>query len=382
MSKRDYYDVLGVSKSASEGEIKKAYRKMAMKYHPDRNPDDKDAENKFKEASEAYEILSDAQKRATYDQFGHAGLEGHGGGRGGGFGGFGDIFEDLFGGGFGGRRGPRPGADLQYELEITLEQAVNGSKIDIKIPTKEICDACDGTGAQSSADVTTCPTCGGAGQVRMQQGFFAVNTTCPNCHGSGKIIKNPCKKCHGEGYTHGHKILSVSIPAGVDTGDRIRLQGEGEAGELGAPKGDLYVRIHVKKHAVFQREGNNLYCQIPLGFAMAALGGSLDVPTLGGKANLKIPAGTQSGQRFKLSGKGVKSVRSSVMGDLVVQVHIETPVKLTERQKALLEEFDASLRGKDYPQHSPKEHGWLDSVKKFFTGEDSAKDDSKDGPWN
>ncbi|MBN2646537.1 MAG: molecular chaperone DnaJ [Thiotrichales bacterium] len=382
MSKRDYYDVLGVSKSASEGEIKKAYRKMAMKYHPDRNPDDKDAENKFKEASEAYEILSDAQKRATYDQFGHAGLEGHGGGRGGGFGGFGDIFEDLFGGGFGGRRGPRPGADLQYELEITLEQAVNGSKIDIKIPTKEICDACDGTGAQSSADVTTCPTCGGAGQVRMQQGFFAVNTTCPNCHGSGKIIKNPCKKCHGEGYTHGHKTLSVSIPAGVDTGDRIRLQGEGEAGELGAPKGDLYVRIHVKKHAVFQREGNNLYCQIPLGFAMAALGGSLDVPTLGGKANLKIPAGTQSGQRFKLSGKGVKSVRSSVMGDLVVQVHIETPVKLTERQKALLEEFDASLRGKDYPQHSPKEHGWLDSVKKFFTGEDSAKDDSKDGPWN
>ncbi|MBO1924148.1 molecular chaperone DnaJ [Thiomicrorhabdus sp. 6S3-12] len=387
MSKRDYYEVLGVSKSASEGEIKKAYRKLAMKYHPDRNPDDKEAEDKFKEASEAYEVLSDAQKRATYDQFGHAGLDGQGGGHGGfgggGFGGFGDIFEDLFGGGFGGgHRGPRPGADMQYELDITLEQAVSGTKIDIKIPTKDVCDVCDGTGAESSSDVEVCSTCGGAGQVRMQQGFFAVNTTCPTCHGTGKIIKKACKKCHGEGYVHDTKTLSVSIPAGVDTGDRIRLQGEGEAGEQGAPKGDLYVRIHVKKHSVFERDGNNLFCQIPLSFATAALGGSLDVPTLGGKANLKIPAGTQSGQRFKLSGKGVKSVRSSLVGDLIVQVHIETPVKLTARQKELLEEFDASLKGKHHKQHSPKEHGWLDSVKNFFTGDDADKSDKKDGPWN
>lgn len=386
MSKRDYYEVLGVSKSASEGEIKKAYRRMAMKYHPDRNPDDAEAENKFKEASEAYEVLSDSQKRAAYDQFGHAGVDGQGGGHGGfgggGFGGFGDIFEDLFGGGggFGGRRGPRPGADLQYELEITLEQAVAGAKIDIKIPTKDICDACDGTGAESASDVKTCSTCGGVGQVRMQQGFFSVNTTCPTCNGTGKEITNPCKKCHGEGYTHSNKTLSVSVPAGVDTGDRIRLQGEGEAGEPGAPKGDLYVRIHVKKHSVFERDGNNLYCQIPLSFTTAALGGTLDVPTLNGKANLKIPAGTQSGQRFKLSGKGVKSVRSTMVGDLVVQVHIETPVKLNARQKELLQEFDESLKGKHHKQHSPKEHSWLDSVKNFFTGDGSDKKDN-DGPW-
>ncbi|CAN8139387.1 chaperone protein DnaJ [uncultured Thiomicrorhabdus sp.] len=387
MSKRDYYEVLGVSKSASEGEIKKAYRKMAMKYHPDRNPDNKEAEDKFKEASEAYEVLSDAQKRAAYDQFGHAGVDGqaggHGGFGGGGFGGFGDIFEDLFGGGGfggGGRRGPRPGADLQYELEITLEQAVAGAKIDIKIPTKDICDACDGTGAESASDVRTCSTCGGVGQVRMQQGFFAVNTTCPTCNGTGKEVTNPCKKCHGEGYVHSNKTLSVSVPAGVDTGDRIRLQGEGEASEPGAPKGDLYVRIHVKQHKVFERDGNNLYCQIPLSFTTAALGGTLDVPTLNGKANLKVPAGTQSGQRFKLSGKGVKSVRSTMVGDLVVQVHIETPVKLNARQKELLEEFDASLKGKHSKQHSPKEHSWLDSVKNFFTGDDNDKQDN-DGPW-
>ncbi|WP_321276559.1 molecular chaperone DnaJ [Thiomicrorhabdus indica] len=390
MSKRDYYEVLGVSKSASEGEIKKAYRKLAMKYHPDRNPDNTEAEDKFKEASEAYEVLSDAQKRAAYDQFGHAGLEGGGGGRGGfsggGFGGFGDIFEDLFGGGGGfggGRRGPQPGSDLQYELNITLEEAVAGTTVDIRIPTKEVCDACDGTGAQSSSDIETCDTCGGVGQVRMQQGFFAVNTTCPTCHGTGKKIKNPCKKCHGEGYVHDNKTLSVKIPAGVDTGDRIRLQGEGEAGEPGAPKGDLYVRVHVKEHKVFQRDGNTLYCEVPLSFAKAALGGEIDVPTLGGKASLKIPAGTQSGQRFKLSGKGVKSVRSSQTGDMVVRVHIETPVKLTGRQKELLEEFEESLQGKHHKQHSPKEHGWFDSVKSFFTGDDDKDNkDTKDGPWN
>lgn len=390
MAKRDYYEVLGVAKTASEGEIKKAYRKLAMQFHPDRNPDNKVAEDKFKEASEAYEVLSDSQKRATYDQFGHAGLDGHGGGHGGFSGGFGDafgdIFSEMFGGGFGGRRGPQPGNDLQYELEISLEEAVAGTTVDIRIPTKDVCDACDGTGAEPGSEVQTCPTCHGAGQVRMQQGFFAVNRSCPTCHGQGKIIKTPCRKCRGEGFTHSNKTLSVKIPAGVDNGDRIRLQGEGEAGEPGAPRGDLYVRIRVKRHAIFERDGNNLYCELPLSFPTAALGGSVEVPTLGGKASLKIPAGTQSGQRFKLAGKGVKSVRSSFVGDLIVQVNIETPVKLTARQKELLEELEASLKGKHYKQHSPKEHSFFDSVKSFFTGDDDEADKDakkdKNDPWN
>jgi len=385
MSKTCYYEILAVSKTASEGEIKKAYRKMAMKFHPDRNPGDKVAEDNFKEAAEAYEVLSDSQKRATYDQFGHAGLEGgQGGGGFGGFeGGFGDIFSEMFGGGgFGGQRGPQPGADLQYELEVSLEDAVAGTSVDIRIPTKDSCDACDGTGAEPGSAVETCPTCHGAGQVRMQQGFFAVNRACPSCHGTGQLIKSPCKKCRGEGFTHSNKTLSVKIPAGVDTGDRIRLQGEGEAGESGAPRGDLYVRINVKKHAIFERDGNTLYCELPMNFSTAALGGNVDVPTLGGKANLKIPAGTQSGQRFKLAGKGVKSVRSSQVGDMIVEVHIETPVKLTARQKELLQEFDESLKGKHHKQHSPKEHGFFDSVKSFFTGDDDKKSDKNDGPWN
>ncbi|NPA72266.1 MAG: molecular chaperone DnaJ [Gammaproteobacteria bacterium] len=393
MSKICYYEILAVSKTASTGEIKKAYRKMAMKFHPDRNPGDKSAEDKFKEASEAYEILSDSQKRATYDQFGHAGLEGgHGGGGfGGGFeGGFGDIFGDMFGGGFGGQRGPQPGQDKQYELSLTLEEAVSGTSVDIRVPTKDLCDTCEGTGAEPGSDVETCGTCHGAGQVRMQQGFFAVNRACPSCHGTGQLIKNPCKSCHGEGYTHGHKTLTVKIPAGVDTGDRIRLQGEGEAGEPGAPRGDLYVRMEVKKHEIFERDGNTLYCDLPISFANAALGGDVDVPTLGGKASLKIPAGTQSGQRFKLTGKGVKSVRSSRVGDMIVEVHIETPVKLTARQKELLEEFEASLKGKHHKQHSPKAHGFFDSVKSFFSLDDDKKSAKKadeksnkdDGPWN
>ena len=388
MSKRDYYEVLEVAKTASEAEIKKAYRKMAMRYHPDRNPDNKEAENKFKEASEAYEILSDAQKRQAYDQFGHAGVDGsagRGGFGGGGFADFGDIFGDIFGGGFGGgrQRGPQPGADLQYELEVSLEDAVAGTTVDIRIPTKEICDACDGSGAEKGSDVQVCPTCHGQGQVRMQQGFFSVQRTCPTCHGSGKIIKTPCKKCRGEGYTHSHKTLSVKIPAGVDNGDRIRLQGEGEIGETGAPRGDLYVRIRVKQHKIFERDGNTLYCELPLAFTTAALGGAIDVPTLTGKASLKIPAGTQSGQRFKLAGKGVKSVRTSHVGDMIVQVSIETPVKLTEEQKEILRSFEASLQGKHHKQHSPKEHSFFDSVKSFFTGEDDKKDDDKkDGPWN
>ncbi|MDG4813491.1 molecular chaperone DnaJ [Hydrogenovibrio sp. 3SP14C1] len=387
MSKRDYYEILEVSATASEGEIKKAYRKLAMRYHPDRNPDNEEAEDKFKEASEAYEVLSDAQKRQAYDQFGHAGVDGsagHGGFGGGGFADFGDIFGDIFGGGFGGGpRGPQPGNDLQYELEISLEDAFSGTTVDVRIPTKELCESCDGSGAEAGSDVETCPTCNGIGQVRVQQGFFAVSRSCPNCHGTGKLIKTPCKTCRGEGYKHSSKTLSVKIPAGVDNGDRIRLQGEGEAGEPGAPHGDLYVRIRVKEHEIFQRDGTTLFCDLPLSFATATLGGSMDVPTLSGKANLKIPAGTQSGQRFKLGGKGVKSVRSSHIGDMIVEVHIETPVKLTSEQKELLKAFDESLQGKHHKQHSPKTHSFFDSVKAFFKGDDEDEGkDKKDGPWN
>ena len=387
MSKRCYYEVLGVSKTASEGEIKKAYRKLAMRYHPDRNPGNKEAENKFKEASEAYEILSDAQKRQAYDQFGHAGVDGQGGAGGfggGGFADFGDIFGDIFGGFGGGNRGPQPGNDLQYELEVSLEDVVAGTTVDIRIPTKEICEPCDGSGAEPGSAVETCASCHGTGQVRVQQGFFAVSRTCPTCHGSGKMIRTPCNTCRGEGYTHSNKTLSVKIPAGVDNGDRIRLQGEGEAGEPGAPHGDLYVRIRVKEHKIFQRDGNTLFCEMPLSFATAALGGSMEVPTLNGKASLKIPAGTQSGQRFKLSGKGVKSVRSSRVGDLIVQVNIETPINLTEEQTELLKAFDASLKGEHYHKHSPKSQSFFDQVKAFFTGDDDDEESGKkdkNNPW-
>lgn len=388
MSQRCYYEVLSVSKTASEGEIKKSYRKLAMRFHPDRNPNDAEAEDKFKEAAEAYEVLSDAQKRQAYDQFGHAGVGGNSGASGG-FGGggssdFSDIFGDIFGGGFSGQRGPRPGEDLQYELELSLENAVSGTSVDIRVPTQNECGPCSGTGAEPGTSVQTCPTCKGQGQVRIQQGFFAVQRTCQSCHGQGKIIKKPCKKCRGEGITNSHKTLSVKIPSGVDTGDRIRIEGEGEVGESGAPKGDLYVRIRVQKHKIFERDGNTLYCELPLSFAVATLGGSIEVPSLNGSASLKIPAGTQSAQRFKLSGKGVKSVRSSRVGDLVVQVHIETPVKLTGEQKELLKAFEESLQGKHRKQHSPKEHGFFDSVKSFFTGEEDKKPSTKDKnePWN
>ncbi len=377
MSKTCYYETLEISKTASNGEIKKSYRKMAMRYHPDRNPDNAEAEEKFKEASEAYEILSDAQKRQAYDQFGHAGVDGSAGqggfGGGGGFSDFGDIFGDIFGGG---RRGPQPGNDLQYELDLTLEEAVAGKDVEIRIPTKEICDSCEGSGAEAGSEVETCPSCHGSGQVRVQQGFFAAARTCPTCGGTGKLIKSPCKSCRGEGYKHSHKTLSVKIPPGVDNGDRIRVQGEGEAGEPGAPQGDLYVRMRIKEHPIFQRDEDTLYCELPLSFPTAALGGSIDVPTLGGKTSLKIPAGTQSGQRFKLSGKGIKSVRSSRVGDMIVQVQIETPIKLTSEQKELLETLQGSLQGKHHKQHSPKESGFFDSVKSFFKG-----DDEKNNPW-
>lgn len=373
MSKRDYYEVLGVERNATEAEIKKAFKRLAMKYHPDRNPDNKEAEDKFKEAREAYDVLSDEQKRAAYDQFGHAGVEGGMGGGPGGFGGggasfsdiFGDMFGDIFGGG-GGRGGQRVyrGADLRYNLELSLEEAVAGTTVKIRVPTLVACEECGGSGAKKGTSPTTCPTCHGQGQVRMQQGFFSVQQACPRCHGSGQIISDPCQVCHGEGRIQEQKTLSVKVPAGVDTGDRIRLSGEGEAGENGGPPGDLYVQVNVREHPIFKRDGNDLYCEVPITFTTAALGGELDVPTLNGRVKLKVPAESQTGKMFRLRGKGVKSVRSSHVGDLMCKVVVETPVHLTGKQKELLREFEDSLKGKD--KHSPKHHSWLDGVKKFF----------------
>ncbi len=373
MSKRDYYEVLCVEKTASEVEIKKAYRRLAMKHHPDRNPDDTDAETKFKEAKEAYEVLSDAQKRAAYDQFGHAGVEqgaGMGGGPGGNFSDiFGDVFGDIFGGGGGGggHRGERVyrGADLQYNLELSLEEAVHGKTVKIRVPTYVKCNKCNGSGAKKGSSPETCTTCQGVGQVRMQQGFFSLQQTCPTCHGTGKVIKDPCDACHGEGRIQEHKTLSVKVPAGVDTGDRIRLSNEGEAGQNGGPAGDLYVHVHVKPHDIFTREGSDLYCEVPINIATAALGGTLDVPTLDGRISLKVPAETQSGKMFRMRNKGVRSVRGGIQGDLLCRVIVETPVKLNARQKELLEEFQATL-DEGGKSHSPKAHSWLDGVKKFF----------------
>ncbi|WP_127476763.1 molecular chaperone DnaJ [Sulfurivermis fontis] len=372
MSKRDYYEVLGVAKNATEAEIKKAFKRLAMKYHPDRNPDDKAAEEKFKEAKEAYEILTDAQKRAAYDQFGHAGVDPTAGGGGGyGPGGasfsdiFGDVFGDIFGGGAGARGGSRAyrGSDLRYNLELSLEEAVLGTTVKIRVPTLVECDECNGSGAKKGTSAQTCPTCHGHGQVRMQQGFFSLQQTCPRCHGSGKIITDPCGKCHGQGRIQEQKTLSVKVPAGVDDGDRIRLSGEGEAGLHGGPAGDLYVQIHVREHPIFTRDENNLACEVPISFATAALGGELDVPTLGGRVKLKIPPETQSGKLFRLRGKGVRSVRGGEVGDLICRVVVETPVNLTSKQKELLQQFEASLNG---DKHSPKASSWLDGVKKFF----------------
>lgn len=371
MSKRDYYEVLGVGRDASEREIKKAYKRLAMKFHPDRNPGDKAAETSFKEAKEAYEILTDGDKKAAYDQFGHAGVDPNRGG--GGFGGgadfgdvFGDVFGDIFGGGRrGGQRQAARGSDLRYNLELSLEEAVRGLTKELRIPTLAACDSCDGSGAKKGSSPTTCGTCHGQGQVQMRQGFFAVQQACPTCHGRGKIIKDPCNKCHGEGRVEKSKTLSVKIPAGVDTGDRIRLSGEGEAGEFGAPPGDLYVQVSVREHAIFQRDGNNLYCEVPISFSKAALGGEIEVPTLDGKVNLKIPAETQTGRMFRMRGKGVKSVRSHAVGDLLCKVVMETPVNLNERQKELLREFEDTLTGQS-KKHSPKAEGFFDGVKKFF----------------
>lgn len=371
MSKRDYYEVLGVDRGASERDIKKAYKKLAMKYHPDRTAGDKTLEEKFKEIQEAHEVLTDERKRAAYDQYGHAGVDPNRGGGGGGadFGDiFGDVFGDIFGGGRGGRQSrARSGADLRYNLEMTLEEAVRGKSVEIRVPTLVECDVCDGSGAKRGTSPTTCPTCHGSGQVQMRQGFFAVQQTCPTCSGKGKIISDPCNACHGHGRVEKTKTLSVKVPAGVDTGDRIRLSGEGEAGEHGAPAGDLYVQVHVKEHDIFTRDGNNLYCEVPLSFTTAALGGELQVPTLDGKVKLKIGAETQTGRMFRLRSKGVKSVRSGAIGDLMCKVVVETPVNLSSRQKELLKELDESMgSGKAAAKHRPKEQGFFDGVKKFF----------------
>lgn len=369
MAKRDYYEVLGVDKSASDQEIKKAFRRVAMKHHPDRNPDDKNSGEKFKEAQEAYEILGDGDKKAAYDRFGHAGVEGNSGG--GGFDGagfgdmFGDVFGDIFGGGGGGRRsGPARGADLRYDLQLDLEDAVKGKTIKIDVPRSVHCDTCDGSGARPGSSPTTCPTCNGVGQVRMSQGFFQVQQTCPQCGGSGQIIADPCVDCNGRGVKQEYTKLSVKIPAGVDTGDRIRLGGKGEAGPNGGPVGDLYVQVHVREHSIFVREDSHLHCEVPISFAQAALGGVLEVPTLTGRVKLKIPAETQSGKVFRLRGKGVTPVRGGGTGDLLCRVVLETPINLGEDQRELLENFDKSLKGKG--KHSPRTLNWFDGVKKFF----------------
>ena len=377
MSKRDFYEILGLGRDASDEEIKKSYRKLAMKYHPDRNPDNKEAEDKFKEAKEAYEMLSDPQKRAAYNQYGHAGVDpqaGMGGGNGFGGGGFGDafggIFDEIFGGrggggGGGGRSNIYRGADLRYNLEVSLDQAAHGTETQIRIPTMEACEPCSGTGAKPGTQPKTCPTCHGSGQVRLQQGFFSIQQTCHKCHGTGRVIADPCNSCHGQGRLKKHKTLSVKIPAGVDEGDRIRLAGEGEHGVNGGPPGDLYVQIHLKKHAVFAREGNDLHCEMPISFSTAALGGEIEIPTLDGAANIKIPAETQSGRIFRLRGKGIKGVRSHAYGDLLCHVIVETPVNLTERQKELLRELATSSKDR-HAHHHPKSQSWMDKVKTFF----------------
>ncbi|OUS28490.1 molecular chaperone DnaJ [Gammaproteobacteria bacterium 45_16_T64] len=377
MAKQDLYELLGVSKEATPQEMKKAYRRLAMKYHPDRNPDDNDAEEKFKDISEAYEILSDDQKRAAYDRYGHAGIDpSAGGGFGGGAGAgnfsdiFGDVFGDIFGGGGGGgggrgRQRANRGSDLRYTLELELEDAVKGTTVEIRVPTLVHCDPCDGTGAKKGTQPVTCQTCGGAGQVRMQQGFFSVQQTCPTCRGQGKSIKDPCRECHGQGRKEKRKTLSVKIPPGVDTGDRIRLAGEGEAGAQGGPAGDLYVQVAVKDHAIFQREGKDLYTEVPISFVDAALGGELEVPTLDGRVKLKIPAESQTGKLFRLRGKGVAPVRGGAAGDLLCRVILETPVNLNKDQKELLRTFQDSLE-KDGHRQSPKRAGWFDGVKQFF----------------
>ncbi|MCB1614371.1 MAG: molecular chaperone DnaJ [Pseudomonadales bacterium] len=372
MSKRDFYEVLGVEKNADEKEIKKAYRRLAMKYHPDRNPDDSAADAKFKEATEAYEVLTNAEKRAAYDRFGHAGVDPSMGGAAGqgDFGGFGDIFSDVFGDIFGGssgggrrRGGPSRGSDLRYNLDLDLEQAVKGATVNIRVPTLVHCKTCSGSGAKPGSSPKKCNTCNGMGQVRMQQGFFSVQQTCPECRGKGTVISDPCADCHGQGLVEEEKKLSVKVPAGVDTGDRIRLAGEGEAGSDGGPPGDIYVQVRLREHDIFQRDGKNLYCEVPISIIDAALGGELEVPTLDGRVKLKIPAETQTDKLFRLRGKGVTPIRGGTTGDLLCRVVVETPVNLNKEQKDLLRQLQESMSGN---HHSPKKDSWFERVKSFF----------------
>ena len=378
MSKRDYYEVLGVAKNASEEEIKKAYRKLAMKYHPDRNQNDtsKDAEDKFKECKEAYEMLSDAPKRAAYDQHGHAGVDPNmrGGPGTEGFGGFAEAFGDIFGdmfnqGGRGRAQGGRQvyrGSDLSYAMEVTLEEAARGKDAQIRIPSWEACDTCHGSGAKVGTSAKTCTTCQGSGAVQMRQGFFSVQQTCPHCRGTGKVIPEPCTSCLGQGKVKKQKTLEVKIPAGIDDGMRIRSTGNGEPGTNGGPPGDLYIEIRLKKHDIFERDGDDLHCQVPVSFITAALGGEIEVPTLAGKAAIDIPEGTQAGKQFRLRGKGIKGVRASYPGDLYCHIAVETPVKLTEHQRKLLRELEESLK-KGGGRHSPSGESWTDRLKRFFT---------------
>lgn len=378
MSKKDYYDTLGVAKNASDEDIKKAYRKLAMKHHPDRNQGEKSkvSEEKFKEAKEAYEMLSDANKRAAYDQYGHAGVDPNmrGGPGAEGFGGFAEAFGDIFGDVFGGQRGGQQragrqvfrGGDLSYAMEITLEEAARGKEAQIRIPSWDDCTTCQGSGAKPGTKVATCTTCHGHGVVQMRQGFFSVQQTCPQCKGSGKLIPSPCVACHGVGKTKNNKTLEVKIPAGIDDGMRIRSTGNGEPGTNGGPPGDLYIEIRIKKHEIFERDGDDLHCAVPISFMTAALGGEIEVPTLAGKAAIDIPDGTQAGKQFRLRGKGIKGVRSSYPGDLYCHITVETPVKLTEHQRKLLKELDESIK-KGGARHSPSEEGWADKLKNFFT---------------
>jgi len=374
MHQRDYYELLGLNRNADEAEIKKAYRKLAMKYHPDRNEGNQESEEKFKEIQKAYAVLSDPQKRATYDQFGHAGVDGSmGGGPGGfgGFGGFGDVFGDIFenifsqqGRGQHQSRAQR-GSDLQYNVQLTLEEAALGKQIEITVPRHVACKPCDGTGAKKGSKPKRCETCNGVGQVRIQQGFFSIQQSCPTCHGAGEMITDPCDTCHGEGRVRESKKLTVKIPPGVDNDDRVRLGGEGESGAHGGPAGDLYVQVNVKPHAIFNRQGSDLLCEVPISFVTAALGGTIEVPTLEGRVSLKIPAETQTGKSFRLRGKGMQSVRSHAKGDLLCKVTVETPVKLQREQKEYLEQFQQSLDNSKHG-HSPRSTSWFDGVKKFF----------------
>ena len=375
MAKKDFYQVLGVQKSASEDELKKAYRRLAMKYHPDRNPDNQQAEANFKEAKEAYEVLSNPEKRATYDQFGHAGIDQSSSGMGGaqaGFGGFADAFGDIFGDIFGGQttgsrssNGVYRGADLRYNLEITLEDAARGKETRIRVPNMDTCDGCGGSGAKKGSSPSTCNSCKGQGQVRMTQGFFSVAQTCPTCRGQGKVIQDPCGNCGGEGRIKKQKTLSVKIPPGVDNGDRIRLTGEGEAGGNGGPSGDLYVEIHMRPHEVFTRDGQDLHCEMPISFTNAAIGGAVEIPTLNASAKIKIPAETQTGKVFRLRGKGIKEVRSSSVGDLMVHVVVETPINLTQRQKDIFVELE-KINLADTNRHNPRAKSWMKKVRDFF----------------